>query len=236
MRVHVRKPRWGLLTLFAVLPFLASCSTSGIPAATPWPVPSTSAESADPPAATIPMPDLGPSPTPVPLTDGARESLRLTAQDAQWQSVVDAYPNAVRPEVKFEGYLASETRVKILSECYESRGVAFAEGTDADGNIVGLSPSTTNEAETVATYACDAAHPPSPVAPPSPEILGYLYDYLTEFVVPCYEANGVANPEPPAREEFVARWPNQNWFPSLEGGQAGTSDEAIEEACPLPLR
>jgi hypothetical protein len=226
-----------LLALLIAIPLFAGCSTGPAPApeATPWPVP-TASELAGSSAVTVPMPDLGPSPTPVPLTDADRESLRLAGLDAQWQAVTMTYPNAERPAVEFNGHLDEAARAAALAPCYTESGVTYSEGKDETGTVVGVSPDITDEASAVAIYVCDAAYPRAQVAPPSPEILGYLYDYLTQFVIVCYEANGITNPPAPTREEFVTQWPNQNWFPMIESDAGTASSEAINQACPLPPR
>lgn len=234
MTKRYRRHTGAVLSLLLALPLLAGCGTSDVPAATPWPVPTAGSEPTGTPAATIPMPDLGPSPAPVPLTDATKEALRLANLDAQWQSVVASFPEAVRPEVGSFDYLAPAARAAALAPCYADAGVEFSEGSDESGTVIGLSASITDQADATAIYLCDAAYPTQPVAPPSPEILGYLYDYFTEFVVPCYEANGIDNPPAPSREDYVALWPNQNWYPSMGIDPDSPEGVAIEEACPQP--
>jgi hypothetical protein len=63
--------------------------------------------------------------------------------------------------------------------------------------------------------------------------LGYLYDYFTKFLVPCYEANGIENVPAPTRAEFVSLWPNQNWYPSMGDVPMGSEMEnQLNAACP----
>lgn len=236
MAIHLRPRRWALLPLLIATSCVTGCSAGSAPSATPWPVPTASSDPASSRAVSIPMPDLGPSPAPVPLSDVDRETLRLANLDAQWQSVVSMFPDAKRPDVEFAAYLSEADRAEKLAPCYTESGIKYSEGTDENGTVVGLSPSIIDEASAVAIFLCDAAYPHQLVAPPSPEILGYLYDYFTKFVVPCYEANGITNNPAPTREAFITQWPNQNWFPSM-GDVADTADgDAIETACPLPPR
>jgi hypothetical protein len=229
-----------LAALLIVLPLLAGCSTQGAPAAAPSPV---SSEAADPTddskvndgtvAVAYPMPDLGPSPTPAPLSKEDREALRLASADTNWQNVVAQYPNAVRPTVEFQGYGSGETYFETLLACYEDSGVEGDRGIDADGNLAGVGFSSDNEADTVAAFACQSMHPSEPFARPTDEMLGYNYDYLTQFIVPCYEANGMANPPAPSREEFIANWPNQNWFPASPWEENWAEGHSVDDACPL---
>jgi hypothetical protein len=62
-----------------------------------------------------------------------------------------------------------------------------------------------------------------------------MYDYLTQFLVPCYEANGIENPPPPPREDFIASWGNLIWFPDMSSLPMDSPEAiAIAEACPPP--
>jgi hypothetical protein len=126
-------------------------------------------------------------------------------------------------------------RIEVMSACYAAAGIPIDYGTNSNGEIVGLGTSTNTEAEAVSAYECGATHPSKPWPYPSPEQLGYIYDYLVRFIVPCYEANGITNPPPPSREGFVGNWPNQGWFPTSGDLPLHPPDEAaLNAACPLP--
>jgi hypothetical protein len=200
-----------------------------------------SAESADPPVAAsatadpdavvgIDMPDLGPSPAPDPLTDEQRDALRIERQDAHWQSVAQQYPDAVRPADPFTGYTESDDLWAAINDCYVSKGFTLGTTIDAEGNSSPGGASASTEQEAIDIFLCHSEFTGA-TQPPNDAQLGYIYDYLTEFLVPCYEANGIENPAPPTREEFIANWPNQNWFPST--GLFGEEREyAVNKACP----
>jgi hypothetical protein len=193
----------------------------------------TESETSTPAVQAYPMPDLGPSPPPVPLTAEQTEQLRLQWRDDAWNSVQFRFPAAVRPDVPFKGYVAEVSRIEVLSACYKSAGLPLDYGKNSTGKIVSVGTETNTEAEAVSAYACQAAHPVKPTPPPSPEQLGYLYDYLVEFLAPCYEANGITNPPPPSREDFIAKWPNQGWAPTGAHAQLSTDeDAALDAACP----
>jgi hypothetical protein len=200
----------------------------------------TSATPSTPSAETmvsIPMPDLGPSPAPQ-LLDAARlEALRLSAGDHRWQQLTAQYPDATRPKDLFAGYLDAGPRLAGLKNCFTDAGLKTETGTDAMGNVVTYGASTTNQQGAVAQFSCINTFSTAPVAPPTPEILGYLYDYFTKFLIPCYEANGIQNPPAPTRTEFVTLWPNQRWFPSTGSSPMGTDSESqLNAACPPPPR
>jgi len=194
-----------------------------------------SAETAAPEATSIPVPDIGHSPAPTLLTDAETETLRIAEQDLGWEQVLSRFPEAVRPTVDAVEYVRIDEGIEKLIECYESVGVPIDIGRDRHGNIGGVSTLSTTEAEAVAEFVCRQQLRPRPRAPINQAQLGWMYDYLTEFYVPCLEANGIKNPAPPSRSDFIANYPNQNWFPSM-GSAFMDNDlgEAIMDACPPP--
>lgn len=218
------------LPLALVALALTACS-SDQPAPSP---PSSSAEG--PAMVAYPMPDLGPSPAPSPMSDAEREQARLDDADRRWATLLLTYPAAVRPEVAFEGYLDVTPMFARIKSCLYDHGVPVDEGTDAmSGELVSVSGIPSTQQQAIDDFACVTATPFTPAPPVNAEQLAYLYDYLTQYIVPCYEANGVTDiPAAPTKQFFVDNWPNQNWFPS------GVTDEvdvaftyALEDACPM---
>ncbi len=184
------------------------------------------------------MPDLGPSPAPAPQTPEQTEQLRLANADLAWKQVISEYPAAVRPSASFQGYISQATEVAVLTKCYTDHDVAnypdYPVGAKKGDKPHGVVPEISNEEGAIGLYICQVEHPYPPTLPPTPEQLGWLYDYLTKFLVPCYQANGVTNPPPPSREEFVAKWPNQGWYPDDGGGADPERIRVITEVCPPP--
>ncbi|MEI5582803.1 MULTISPECIES: hypothetical protein [unclassified Agromyces] len=124
-----------------------------------------------------------------------------------------------------------------MTACLEAAGVPVERGygsADQSGPVLSVHPLPETEAQAVAGYACDAAHPVRVVSGgPNDAELGWIFDYLTEFTAPCYAANGYDNPPPPSREEWVSKWPEFVWFPSP--GDMVLEPEvqaALDEACP----
>ena len=209
---------------------LALALLSGCASSDPVEPPAASA-TADPDAVvSIEMPDLGPSPAPDELTEEQREALRMGYQDQFWQNVVAQYPDAVRPADPFTGYTAADDMQDALNACYVSQGLTLGTTIDAEGNSSPGGAEAGTEQESIGMFLCHAKIT-GPTQPPNDAQLGYIYDYLTEFLVPCYEANGIENPAPPTREEFIANWPNQNWFP-MTGLFGEDRDYAVNKACP----
>lgn len=190
----------------------------------------------------IEMPDLAPYPeSDPPLTEAESEALRLEDAERRWQGVLAAYPDAVRPDVAFAGYVTDENRIEVLRACYQAAGLHVEEGRtvgNTDGPPDSLGWSSDDEADVIAAFACDTAHPTRITDPgPNAAELGWIYDYLTDFYAPCLEANGVEVPEPPGRDVWVETWPGYIWFPSAGDDPRFWEAEtgaALQEACPDP--
>ncbi|GAA1444814.1 hypothetical protein [Leifsonia poae] len=191
-----------------------------------------------PEAVTVPMPDLGPSPAPAPQTAAQTEQLRIARADEAWKQLVQQYPSAVRPQVTFDGYISDATEMDVMTQCYTEQKVPIALGYPAGAQkgdkATSVGAETTNEQEAIGAYVCNVEHPYPPTSPMTQQQLGWLYDYLTRFLAPCYQANGIANPPAPSRADFIAKWPHQNWFPSDGGLMDGPRAAAIVKACPSP--
>ncbi|CAN5308744.1 hypothetical protein BH09ACT6_BH09ACT6_22570 [soil metagenome] len=226
---QLTRARGGTIAFFAAMVLLNGCSAAGGRSS------ATHAEQgAAPLATTIPIPDLGPSPAAATLDAEQTTAARLADQDERWRRVLLTHPGAARPTDPFVGFEPETSRLKDFRSCLVSHGVPIESGTNQAGEIVTFSATPTTTGEAVAAFSCENQFPPPPEVPLTDLQLGYLYDYLTEFLEPCYSANGIENPPPPSREDFVANWPHQDWYPSL-GLVMGTSREtAIIEACPYP--
>jgi len=224
-KLSVRPTAGVAVAALLALGLLSGCASTG--ADTP---PAASA-TADPDAVvSIEMPDLGPSPAPDELTDEQREALRLERQDDHWQSVAQQSPDAVRPVVDFAGYTADDDLQDALNECYLSKGLTLGIMIDEEGNESPGGVESSTQKGAIDIFVCNSLIVGA-YQPPNDAQLGYIYDYPTEFLVPCYEANGIENPAPPTREEFVANWPNQNWFP-MTGLFGDDREYAVNAACP----
>ena len=179
------------------------------------------------------MPDLGPSPAPDVLSDGEVERLRLQTQDSDWQRVTFMFPNAARPTVPFERYTEADSYVDTLDACYVESGLRLGVLVNEIGESRPSGAEPTSSDDYVSQFVCRATVVAMPTTWNSAQI-GYHYDYLTRFLAPCYAANGIENPPAPSREEYLAKWPNPGWAPSL-GKLVATTDAApIVAACPGP--
>ena len=222
--------------MLLALAALTGCSGGSAGADSPTATPEATDAAAQ--VVSIPMPEFAPWPASDPFTEADVEAARIAEADRDWQGVLGSYPDAVRPEVGFEAYVTDEDRVDVMRACYEAAGVPIDEGRtgpDPDDPVVSIGTSTTTVEQAIAAHSCRVAHPERRTSgPPNAEQLGWIYDYLTGYYVPCYEANDIVVPPAPPREEFVANWPNQGWFPMVGDHPLAMDaewDAALSKAC-----
>ena len=179
---------------------------------------------------------LGPVPTAAPLSAEQEDAARVAAVESAWQAVLRQFPDAQRPAVDFEHYADDDEFIDQQIACLRDLGITVDVGTTSDGQVGGYSmnpASGEEEAAMIGHWSCEVRYPQHPRPPATPEQLGYLYDYFTQFVVPCLEAHGQPQTVPLTRVEFIANWPNQNWFPS--SNQGVPDGEATDAACPSTM-
>ncbi|MEL4317463.1 hypothetical protein WJX64_00445 [Leifsonia sp. YIM 134122] len=200
------------------------------PTTTATPTPTPTVVSFDMPS------DLGPAPASDALSDEQIEALRVQNQEQNWQDVLKRFPDAVRPDVTFAGYLTpADDIVAVMTPCYTAFNIELEHGSTVDGKVVSVGPANLDEQGEIASYVCRSTHPSKPIAPMNTAQKEWLYRYLTEFLAPCFAANGIENPPAPSRTDFVAQWPNQGWWPTSGNAPMGTDqDLALQRACPGP--
>ncbi|GAB2462086.1 hypothetical protein HD599_000960 [Conyzicola lurida] len=185
-------------------------------------------------ASSIEIPDLGPLPASDVLTPDQIEQERLAGVEASWLQVTGSYPDAVRPDAAFVGFTPGYTYVDALDECYIDSGLALDRKTDEVGVSRRTGTTVRSEADAVAVYLCQTAVVVSP-PPMNAAQIGYYYDYLTEFLAPCYAANDIGNAAAPERETYIASWPSTGWFPGLGDLYGTAAAAAVIDACPKPF-
>lgn len=222
-------PAFALTAIVGVL-LLAGCAGGAQPGgAAPEPI---DTDAVFEPVA-FPEPDIGPWPeTPAP-SDTEREALRLAEQDASWERVVTYNPEAVRPADPFERYLADDREWQPVAACLDEMGVPYTLSTFENGEVAGAAVSSMDdELHAVGEFTCRARFAPEPYLPPTDDQKGWLYDRWAQFVVPCYEANGLEQSEGVSREEWIATWPNHAWHLDVSSVDWDTADR-ISAACPV---
>lgn len=88
-------------------------------------------------------------------------------------------------------------------------------------------PPDQQDAYEIAEYECTAMYfvDPRVVQPITPERLSLIYDYFSEFVVPCLIEQGRAPTEPlPSRQVFIDAGGLWNGYPR--------GDAEMQDACP----
>jgi len=159
--------------------------------------------------------------------------------DQAWTNfVLSGYPDAVRPTEGFVRWQVPEDQTSTssdLANCITSRGLQLDYGTDADGNIVGLGSSGPSTVDTVmAQFYCSyVAYPQRPSPPPNAARLGYIWNAYNEFLLPCYEANGVPQSPIAPRDEWIADYPRSTW--NLNYPIDGAELDRLQEVCPSDL-
>lgn len=180
------------------------------------------------------MPDLGPSPAPDVLPDEQIEQMRLTQQDSDWQMVTFMFPDAARPAVDFERYTEADGYIDQLKTCYVASDLRLGVKVNEIGETEFNDAEVTNEKDYLAKFDCRATVVIKPEKWNVAQI-GYHYDYLTKFLVPCYAANGIVNVPAPSREDYIAKWPNPRWYPDMGKVFATPAAAPIVAACPGPF-
>ncbi|MCZ4501183.1 MAG: hypothetical protein JWQ74_3740 [Marmoricola sp.] len=157
---------------------------------------------------------LGPVPQGEPMTPERTADFIQRFQDYRWELVAKLHPDAVRPAVT-----VVDTTGASVAAC--------------------MSNGEMSEQAALSDYVCLAQNSAVPSAALSDEQAGYLYDYWTGFVVPCYAANDhEVHESPPTRDEFVTRWPFQQWSPrpaTLGGEEVIAAFEELDQFCPTTI-
>ncbi|WP_157802216.1 hypothetical protein [Diaminobutyricimonas aerilata] len=222
--------------VLGIVALLAGCATAP---------PGDDAPAAEPPtdwaaarvqfAAEHPVPPQPPAYT----EEEARAAAARRADEFWTQQVLPAHPDAVRPEGGFIAWLDEEdvSATSPYATCLQERGMRVTVGETAPGEKAGYSysglPST--ESDVAHFYCGQVAYPMRPHPRETPEQLAYMYDYLTEFLVPCLEAHGHEQQPAIDRDRFIAEWPRQGWYPASEMTGDPEKDADIAAICPPHL-
>ena len=148
---------------------------------------------------------LGPIPASEEPSPERLAAFRQVQSDRGWAGISSQYPDAVRATAE-PVYLPAAEAADARTACLAEQGLELPEGGTDDQALV--------KASSLAAYACQQKFVDDRGPGLSERQVGYLYDYQTQFVLPCYEQKGHAVTVPPiARDQYVATWPFQNWGP-----------------------
>jgi len=158
-------------------------------------------------------------------------------QDAVWNSIMGAYPDAERPDVEVVRVISNADFADIFTACMLDQGfeVEVFQDTSFSADV----PEAQQEAFAMAMYTCEAMYPrPFLLTVPDDEHTGrVLYAYYTDELIPCLEDLGYTIEAPPSEQVYLQNLDTaQRYDPyaSLVGNGGIGMDEwnAANEQCP----
>lgn len=172
-------------------------------------------------------------PPPPPLPPTEQYALYETRIEAEWESLRERYPDAVRPDVEFERFLTDEEYDAVTLACLREQGIP----AEIDQYGVGVRTALENEEEhRIGWFVCGVRFPLSPnesLAYTEDE-LRYIYRYFVEQLTLCLENRGYDIAPAPSYPEFRARWwTDDTWSPYRDVAERDAETaRATESACP----
>jgi hypothetical protein len=139
---------------------------------------------------------------PAPATDAEVEEVLTSQFDAKWDAL-DLPSDIPKPDATTVEYTTRASWAYVQVTCLQEQGVPARE-VSGDFSIDPDS-TRTREESLVIQWTCQREFPVDP------RLVGYLsieqalhmYDYFAGRLAPCLELQGLAVPEPPARESYV---------------------------------
>lgn len=104
---------------------------------------------------------------------------------------------------------------EVRTACMRQRGFAVAPSSGGTG-VTGQAPPSQESAFNQALFACEAEYTIDARAmrPPSQALLGAVYDYTVEWLIPCLARNGHEGVNPPSsRVTFIASGGQWDGYP-----------------------
>ncbi|TFD49587.1 hypothetical protein E3T55_10940 [Cryobacterium frigoriphilum] len=214
---RTRAARMGLLLLVsATLMVLSGCSIdTSEPAQSDLTAPTASAE----PTNSTPL-----------VLDAASQDLL----DWDWEQVLRESPDAERPVIEIVRFTDSDDWASAMESCMNDLG--WPDRATADGGLDhGMIQDAQAGAHALAIYTCNAKYPMDPKynVPLTDERLSELFDYFTDELQPCLEAEGYDVPESPSRETFIDTYAENGAWHLYENVSTGQSTwNSINAKCP----
>ncbi len=209
------------LLMAGALVFLAGCSSTA-------PTASGSALASDAPTGLTPQHAISVAWTPttkvspITLSDSRMEELRVSFLDGERESfglpAMD-YPNLVR-------YVQPDEIASVMVPCFKAKGFVVTPRADGSGWTNSVDPSQ-DKAFGRAEVECYALYTPDPRAslPPTTDQKKVIYEYYSQFVIPCVRKHGLSIPDLPSEAVWVAD-------PQILSGYP-FQNEQILKACPI---
>lgn len=157
----------------------------------------------------------------------AAEMEAQTAADNQraLDALLRDFPDAEVPDVDRVRLVSVEEWPVAIAECLSAKGfVAIAEG----GGLSTSAPFGQELPYAIAYYVCSVEYPINPreMVPLVNDQIRYLYEYYTEVMTPCLDAEGYEVPEAPSLQTFVSTYGQPgSWAPYTLVAEAVSSQE-----------
>jgi len=144
------------------------------------------------------------------------------------------FPDAVVPEVETIRFVALNEWPESNASCLREEGFSAEAGFDG---VATSAPPGQEEPFAIANYACALKYPINPREniELNDDQVRYIYDYATQVMTPCLNAEGYDVPPAPSRETFIATYGQEGfWEPYGLVAQAtgGKEWENINRKCP----
>lgn len=140
-----------------------------------------------------------------------------------------------------ERWVGADEQDRVVQACVGDQGFEVEIGSGGGLQWEGL-PDSQRDAFFLAFWICHARFTEEPkyMVDLTADQYGVLYDYWTQFYVPCLAATaGLDAPEPPSRDVFVAQILDEStrdgaWTPMPDAAQFDTAEayDAFTAACP----
>ena len=170
---------------------------------------------------------------PVPLTEAEIDVFYQRNDDVLW-STYDV-GDTPRPEV-IHAHVPPSLRGPAMLQCLLDLGYGGAYGV-SNGRVMISGPPPTG-AKAVAAFACEARYEsePSEVGYYSASELGYAYDYIENWLIPCLALAGYPIEVLEPRDAFAPGPGYLQWNPyyELDAPSEGERDALLKRCPPLP--
>lgn len=177
-------------------------------------------------------------PTDSPAAQVAQGYDALTSQliDAQWASVQNAYPTAVRPEVSLIRYETLETAPAALDACLGEEGFPQVSVRPDGALESGPMPKEQQEPYAVSTWKCMAQYPFEPRFNQelSEEQITEIYEYYAGPLTACLQDAGYEISEAPSKNTFVEGYYTAPdlWNPFADVVASAEKSNELHRTCP----
>ncbi len=150
-----------------------------------------------------------------------------TAADNQraLEDLLGDSPDAEVPEVAQVRLVTLEEWPFAIAECLSAQGFL---ATAIDGGLSAGAPAGQEMPYAIAYYVCSVEYPINPrqMVPLVDDQIRYLYDYYSQVMTPCLEAEGYQVPDPPSLQTFMSSYGQPgSWAPYTLVAEAVSSQE-----------